>query len=156
MKRLNISKFLKATPAAVVLSTSLLARPTVAFAKEDSTKQSVPQGQVVSASTLQKGLLSHYFKDKDFKDLSLITTQTTEKLYSLSPEVKPLLESSKFQSAYWEWRIKIDESKIYQFTTSVYKFVKLWIDEVLVINQKKVIACCQDEHTTNKDLGSTT
>ncbi|ALZ64491.1 Putative ADP-ribosyltransferase Certhrax (plasmid) [Bacillus cereus] len=137
MKRLNISKFLKATPAVVVLSTTLLAGPTSSFAKEGSTKQAVPQGQVVSANTLQKGLLSHYFKDKDFKDLSFITTQTTGNLYSISPGVKPLLGSGKFQSAYWEGRIKIDESQIYQFTTSADKFVKLWIDGVQVIDQRK-------------------
>ncbi|ALZ64744.1 hypothetical protein FORC13_p259 (plasmid) [Bacillus cereus] len=33
MKRLNISKFLKATPAVVVLSTTLLAGPTSFFCK---------------------------------------------------------------------------------------------------------------------------
>ncbi|EEL02956.1 Protective antigen PA-63 [Bacillus cereus BDRD-ST196] len=93
---------------------------------------------MVPTHTLQKGLLSHYFKDKDFQALSLMATQTTGDLCDVSPEIKPLLDGdNKFQSAYWEGRIKIDESQMYQFTTSADKFVKLWIDGVQVIDQGK-------------------
>lgn len=129
---------MKVIPASFVLSTSLLAMPASSFAEESSTKRLDPRGQVVPTHTLQKGLLSHYFKDKDFQTLSHMATQTTGDLSEVSPEIKPLLEGeNKFQSAYWEGRIKIDESQMYQFTTSADKFVKLWIDGVQVIDQGK-------------------
>ncbi|MED1406399.1 PA14 domain-containing protein [Bacillus mycoides] len=138
MKSKSINNFMKVIPASFVLSTSLLAMPTSSFAEESSTKRLDPRGQVVPTSTLQKGLLSHYFKDKDFQTLSHMATQTTGDLSEVSPEIKPLLEGeNKFQSAYWEGRIKIDESQMYQFTTSADKFVKLWIDGVQVIDQGK-------------------
>ncbi|MGH0607276.1 binary toxin-like calcium binding domain-containing protein, partial [Bacillus mycoides] len=138
MKSKSVNNFMKIIPASLVLSTSLLAIPTSSFAEESSTKRLDPQGQVVPTHTLQKGLLSHYFKDKDFQALSLMATQTTGDLCDVSPEIKPLLDGdNKFQSAYWEGRIKIDESQMYQFTTSADKFVKLWIDGVQVIDQGK-------------------
>ncbi|PEE32811.1 hypothetical protein CN271_14405 [Bacillus cereus] len=139
MERRDIKKFLKVIPAAFVLSTSLVVSPLYSLAASDPSDRPNPQGQEIPANTLQKGLISYYFNDGNFRNISLVTTQTTGELSSLSSEIKPLLDTNnngdRFQSAYIEGHIKIDESQMYQFTTSADKFVKLWIDGVQVIDR---------------------
>ncbi|HDX9614653.1 TPA: hypothetical protein ROY01_005862 [Bacillus toyonensis] len=131
MKSQNIKKFLKVVPAAFVLSTSFLVTPAQSFAESN------PISQTSSSSALQEGLLSYYFNDLNFKELSFMTNQQTGDFSTLPTEANDLSDgkAKKVQSAYWKGRIQVDETGEYSFTTSANQHVKLWIDGKQIINQ---------------------
>ncbi|PEA55006.1 hypothetical protein CON64_09995 [Bacillus pseudomycoides] len=131
MKRQNIKKFLKVVPAAFVLSTSFLVTPAQSFAENNQTSQTS------SSSALQEGLLSYYFNDLNFKEVSFMTNQQTGDLSTLPTEANDLSDgkAKKVQSAYWKGRIQVDETGEYSFTTSADQHVKLWVDGKQIINQ---------------------
>ncbi|OTW94377.1 hypothetical protein BK702_02905 [Bacillus thuringiensis serovar cameroun] len=131
MKRKNIKKFLKVVPAAFVLSTSFLVTPVQSFAESNSTSQAS------SSSVLQEGLLSYYFNDLSFRELSFMTNQQTGDLSTLPTEVNDLSDgkATKVQSAYLKGRIQVDETGEYSFTTSADQHMKLWVDGKQIINQ---------------------
>ncbi|MDZ4406746.1 PA14 domain-containing protein [Bacillus cereus] len=127
MKNQNIKKIMKLVP----VSFALFATPIQSFA-EDS-----PIPQMAAESPLQEGLLSYYFKDLNFKELSIMTNQQTGNLSTLPTAANDLSDgkTTKVQSAYWQGRIQVDETGEYSFETSADKHVRLWIDGKQIINQ---------------------
>ncbi|QWI73018.1 hypothetical protein ER45_028780 (plasmid) [Bacillus mycoides] len=86
---------------------------------------------------LSAGLIGYHFNDTDFNDLALITNHPTGDLEASFSEME--INQERYQSAFWNGKIKISESGVYTFKTSANKYMKLWINnQQLIKNNENV------------------